>query len=333
MFKTTLPWNRDVDVMMVEDLSIRLKSDNNFQTQLIPSEILLLADLDVTSQQIDCFIQRYLVGFKEAQEKWLRSIDYLSIKGLFSYSDMSRLLEKNYDSQGQIIYLTHSGSLKTIKSKYSEFNDFNTIVAGLTQRIGLLHVYKSKSDLVRSNRSVYITSVNMNEFIDWEFFTAHDPAHILFAPIPIVLEELCFEDTSYSAFRFGKVEDVRELSINDLAKLKFGMIELIVSGLNQQGLQNPVKNTQTGLTLFETVRDLFSFIKFAKILFPDLGFEETERLLNANNFYFERKPNNLVITELCAPCLRVLSSRSCLANTTNFIEFYDSCFQNQLQEV
>ena len=328
-----LPWNSNIDVNYIENLSDLLRADKDLKPELIPSEVILLADENISICEINSFINKFISRTKEAHAKWLNSISYLDLKGLFSYSEIFQLLNKNYDQQSQIIYLTKTGSLQSNPLYYSEFNDYNVIIAGsgIIQKTGLFYVYNSESKLIRSNKSYFITSVKPDGLVDWELFTAHDSAHVAFAPVNIALDDLSFGSKSYTKFQFGKLNDISEMSINDLAKMQFGMVELVVAGLNQQGLQTFSSDTQTGLTVFESVWDLVKFAKFAKILFPNMGFEETQRILIENDYYFERKSNNLVITELCAPCLKVLNSVSCSALTSDFMDFYSNCKQLNLQ--
>jgi hypothetical protein len=324
-----LPWNEQVEVIQVIDIVETLRTDSRVQQDLLPHQILVLADFDIKSEEIDKFLMDFVKEFILAQTKWLQSISYLSMKGLFSNEDMSLLTSKNYGEQIQVIYLTYNDKLVASQSKqYCPLNDSNVLLAGKSHIFG---IYQANTDcnILSADQSANIIAINPNTTIDWDSLCAHENAHILFAPLPIVAEDLCFATSWYGKYQFGKVNDISELSANDLAKIYLGMNEFIVSGMNQQAVQTANKPKQTGLPVFETIREVKNFLRFAIELFPDMGFEDAQDIVENHGYYFNKKQNDLTVTELAAPCLRVFCQSDCYANSADFMPFFANSFEYQ----
>jgi hypothetical protein len=324
----TLPWNEQVDVFQIVDIVDILKSDSRVQQDLIPYKILVLADFDIKPEEIDKFLLDFVEEFILAQIKWLQSISYLSMKGLFSNQDMSTLVGKNYGEQIQVIHLTYNNKLSAPHAHYCPLSDSNVLLAGESKAFG---IYQTKFDnlILKPKSSASILAINPLLNTNWDFVCAHESAHLLFSPLSILVEDLCYDSSWYGKYQFGKVNEISELSANDLAKIYLGMNEFIVSGMNQQAVQTANKPKQTGLPVFETIREVKNFLRFAIELFPDMGFEDAKQIVEDHGYYFNKKQNDLTITELATPCLRVFCQSDCYANSPDFMPFFANSYEEK----
>ena len=296
-----LLWNDSEQAVNIGNLCDILRADSQFNPELIPEEILLVADPDISAYEIANFIKNYKEAFAYAQSIWESMISYLDMKNLFSISEFKSLITKNYGQQSQCLYLTHKLGFRTkVKHQYCEFNDLNILLTGAKNHVGVL----SKMDK-SSLKSMSLFALDPNDVCNLTFSFFHEATHLIFSPISTynvsLLEVKHFDDLYF----INKVS-IDELSTPNLAKIFYGYNELICSGFKHRLNPNQIQG-KSGLITIEDKLELEKFFKFSHQFFPNFGFDESLDIARYYKFDFTDQLDTRNITLLSVPCMRLFN--------------------------